>query len=94
MTPFKLASKKVANILRNTGMDKPEDISDFFVIAVLSAFRSPIANASDYLKADAEAWEMGAKDTPHEVYLMHSGKLRRGVAKKLDAILAVLGEEV
>lgn len=56
--------------------------------AVLEAIREPIAEASIYLKADAEAWELGAKGAPHEVYLMECGRLRRAVAEKIDTLLA------
>lgn len=56
--------------------------------AVLEAIREPIEDASTYLKADAEAWELGAKGAPHEVYLMECGRLRRAVAEKIDMLLA------
>ena len=47
-----------------------------------------VADAIDYLLADAGAWEHGAKGNPHEVYLMHSGKLRRDIAARLRAMIA------
>ena len=62
--------------------------------AVLRTIREPLSNAAVYLVADAEAWETGAKDHPHEAYLMHCRKLRRDVAAGLQPLLDVaLGEE-
>lgn len=62
--------------------------------AVLRAIREPLSDAAVYLVADAEAWETGAKDHPHEAYLMHCGKLRRDVAARLKPLLdTALGEE-
>jgi hypothetical protein len=44
-----------------------------------------IADAIEYLTA--EAWETGAEGSPHEVYLMHCGKLRREIAERLRGLL-------
>ena len=63
------------------------------VRAVLRAIREPLSDAAAYLVADAEAWETGAKDHTHEVYLMTCGKLRRDVAASIQPpIDAALGE--
>jgi hypothetical protein len=59
------------------------------VCAVLRAIHEPLSDAVDYLFADAGAWETGAKDHPHEVYLMHCGKLRRDVASRLQTMIDV-----
>lgn len=55
--------------------------------AVIAAIREPISDASVYLKADAEAWESGAKGAAHETYLLHCGRLRRDIAAQIDALL-------
>jgi hypothetical protein len=47
-----------------------------------------LADAIDYLLADAEAWEKGSENAPHREYLMHSGKLRRDLAAGLEALLS------
>jgi hypothetical protein len=67
--------------------------ADTLARAVLQAIREPIADAIDYLIADAEAWETGAKDAAHEIYLMHCGKLRRDVAAHLQAMVDAALEE-
>ncbi len=55
MTPLERASEKCANILRNMGIDKPEDISLFFAIAALQAIREP-SEAMRFAGGLAGAW--------------------------------------
>jgi hypothetical protein len=94
MTPIERAARALGEICFEDEVGTPplsavlsQDELAVAVRAVIAAIREPIFEASVYLKADAEAWESGANGSAHEVYLMHSGKLRRDIAERLDKML-------
>ena len=90
-------NERAARALARRGGNGPGDESEWpsytnDARAVLRAIREPLSDAAVYLVADAEAWETGAKDHPHEAYLMHCGKLRRDVAASIQPLIdAALG---
>jgi|TARA_R110002012_G_scaffold16958_20_gene64539 hypothetical protein len=90
--PNPIIERAARALQEDIGLDPGEAVDA--ARAVLRAIREPLSDAAAYLVADAEAWETGAKDHTHEVYLLHCGKLRRDVAASIQPLIdAALGEE-